>query len=190
MGSAQEKMGVGDSVAVSLKRGRVIGEKNSARVNVHVVLSDEHGNVKYEERGENLVTDHGDNWIAARLYDNAQDIVTGMRLGTGVTAVAKSGAGGAIVTYKTGTNVALDAAATDATKGAGLGWRTTFVTTWVAGVGTDAALAEVVMTDETPLTDVAGAVGNTPARYVFGATINKAAGDVLTVTWQVDVLGA
>jgi len=190
MSQTPEKVHVGDSVSVAMGRGRGIVEKNRVRMNVHVVLTDEHGTVKYQERGSNLITDHGDNWIAARLYDNAQNIVTGMRLGTGATAVAKSGAGGAIVTYKTGTNKALDAAATDATKGAGLGWRTTFITTWPAGTGTDVALAEVVLTDETPLTDVAGAVGNTPARYVFAATIDKQAGDSLAVTWQADFLGA
>jgi hypothetical protein len=33
-------------------------------------------------------------------------------------------------------------------------------------------------------------VGNTVARFVFGATIDKQAGDSLEVTWQIDVQGS
>ena len=113
-----------------------------------------------------------------------------MRLGTGTTAAAKAGAGGAIVTYETGSAEALDATATDADKGAGLGHSTVYVCTWVAGDVTEAALAEVVLTNETALTDVAGAVGNTISRFVFAATINKTAADVLIVTWNIDHLGS
>jgi len=164
-------------------------DKMRMRTNVRVVLYGADGAVKHEVRGENLITDHGDNMIAARLYDDAQNIVTGMRLGTGNTAAAKAGAGGAIVTYITGSNEALDAPASDATKGAGLGWRTTYVCTWVAGDITNGAIAEAVLTDETPLTNVAGAVGNTVARFVFPATIDKQALDSLEITWQVDILG-
>ncbi len=189
--TAVDKMSVTDSVVAVLSPAKPSArDKIQMRVNVHAVLYDKDGNVKYEEEGENLVTDHGDNFIAARIYDNAQNIVSGMRLGTGNTAAAKSGAGGAIVTYIAASQRALDAAATDATKGAGLGWRTTYVTTWPAGTVTNVAIAEVVMTDENPLTDVAGAVGNTPARFVFAATIDKQATDSLEVTWQVDFLGA
>lgn len=197
MSGSNDKMGVRDSVTAELghltsipNRGEFIPEKNRVRVNVHAVLTGPDGEIKHESWGENLVTDHGDNFIAARIYDNAQNIVTGMRLGTGITAAAKSGAGGAIVTYIAASQHALDAAATDATKGAGLGWRTTYLSTWVAGDVTNAAIAEVVLTDETPITDVAGAVGDTVARYVFPATIDKQAGDSLAVTWQIDVLGA
>ncbi len=148
------------------------------------------GSLKMLDEGQNLVTDYGDDMVATRMFDNAINIVTGMRLGTGATAAAKNGAGAAIVTYESGSQEALDATATEATKGAGAGWRTTFVCTWIAGDVTEVALAEVVLTNETALTDVAGVVGNTVARYVFGATIDKQAGDSLEVTWQVDFLGA
>jgi hypothetical protein len=191
-----EKMGVGDNVIAKLGKAtskawsRVLGEKVRPRGNVHAVLRGPDGEIKYEEWGHNLLTDHGDEWLASRAYDDAVNIVTGMRLGTGATAAAKNGAGAAIVTYISGSNEALDAAATDATKGAGAGWRTTFICTWIAGDVTNSAIAEVVLSDETPFTDVAGVAGNTVARYVFGATIDKQAGDSLEVTWQVDILGA
>jgi len=191
-----DKMKLTDSVDAVLggadhkNWSRDLHDKNRIRANVHAVLRGADGEIKLDEWGENLVTDYGDDFIATRMFDNAVNIVTGMRLGTGVTAAAKNGAGAAIVTYISGSQEALDATATDATKGAGAGWRTTYVCTWIAGDVTNAAIAEIVLTNETALTDVAGAVGNTVARYVFGATIDKQAGDSLEVTWQIDVLGA
>ena len=158
--------------------------------NVIVELFGPDGELKYREVGSNLVTDYGDDMTATRMFDDAINIVTGMRLGTGTTAAAKAGAGGAIVTYVTGSNEALDSTATEATKGAGAGWRTTFVCTWVAGDVTNGALAETVLTNETALTDAAGNLGNTVARYVVGSTIDKQSGDSLVVTWNVDFLGA
>jgi hypothetical protein len=124
------------------------------------------------------------------MYDDAHNIVTGMKLGTGVTAAAKNGAGANIVTYLTGSQEALDATATDSDKGAGAGHRTEFVCTWIAGDITNSAIAEVVLTNQTALADNAGASTDKVARYVFGATIDKQAGDSLEVTWQVDFLGS
>jgi hypothetical protein len=164
--------------------------KFDIRANVEVTLRDEFGNIKFHERGENLVTDYGDEHIANRIFDDAQDIVTGMRLGTGSTAASKSGAGAAIVTYISGSQEALDAAATESDLGGGSGHRVIHVCTWVAGDVTNSAIAEVVLTDETPLTDVAGVAGNTVARFVFGSTIDKQVGDSLEVTWNIDILGA
>ncbi len=157
---------------------------------VEVKLTDPFGNVKYHEIGKNLVTDNGDERIARRIFDDAIVIVTGMRLGTGVTAASKSGAGANIVTYLSGSQEALDAAATHSDKGAGLGYRATHICTWIAGDITNSAIAETVLTDETPITDVAGAATNVVARFVFASTIDKQAGDSLEVTWHLDILGA
>lgn len=165
-------------------------EKTGVRDNVHVVLTGPDGRIKYEEWGKNLVTDYGDQFSAEREYLDATDIVTGMRLGTGTTAVAKNGAGAAIVTYISGSNEDLDTAASDSDLGAGSGHRTEYECTWAAGDVTNSAIAEVALTNETPLTDVGGAVGNTVARFVFSSTIDKQADDVLVVTWQLDKLGA
>ena len=195
-----EKMGMTDSVVAVLGKVTVKPhEENPVRRNtdkiqrggfVHVVLRGPNNEIKYEEYGKNLVTDHGDEMVSGRMYDDTVNIVTGMRLGTGVTAAGKNGAASFIGTYLTGSNELLDATATDATKGAGLGWRTTFVCTWIAGDITNAAISEVVLTDETALTDVQGVAANTVARFVFGATIDKQVGDSLEVTWQADFLGA
>lgn len=157
---------------------------------VHAKLFGPDGELKQYEYGFNLVTDYGDEHVGERMYNDAFDITTGMRLGTGATAASKAGAGAAIVTYITTSQEALDAAATGADKGAGLGWRVTHICTWIAGDITNSAIAEVVLTDETPITNVAGVVGDTVARFVFASTIDKQANDSLEVTWQVDFLGA
>ena len=156
---------------------------------VHSKLWAPDGSLKDYQYGYNLVTDYGDEMIGERIRLTG-DIITGMRLGTGATAAAKNGAGAAIVTYITTSEEALDSAASGADKGAGAGWRITYVSTWIAGDITNSAIAEVVITDENPLTNVAGVVGDTVARFVFAATIDKQAGDSLEVTWQLDVLGA
>ena len=185
-----DKTRITDLITTRLDRGRTQVEKISPKVNVHAVLRGPDGQIKFEEQGGNLVTDVGDEVIATRLYDDAVPIVTGMKLGTGATAAAKNGAGAAMVTYINTSNEALDATATDATKGAGAGWRTTYVCTWIAGDVTDGAIAEVCLTNQTALTDTTSAAADTVARYVFGATIDKQAGDSLEVTWNIDILGA
>lgn len=160
------------------------------RANVLVELIGPDGTVKYREQAKNLVTDYGDEFMAGRIYADAVNIVTGMRLGTGTTTASKAGAGAAIVTYISGSNEALDSTATDETKGAGSGWRTIYVCTWEAGDVTNGAIAEVVLTNETALTDVAGVAGNTVARFKLAATVDKTVDDLLRVTWNVDHLGA
>ena len=185
-----EKTRITDNVVTRMSKGRGTEEKIGMRANVHAVLTGPDGVVKYDEWGENLVTDVGDGSIAERLYDDTGLIVTGMKLGTGATAAAKNGAGSGLVTYISGSNEALGAAATDATKGAGAGWRTTYICTWIAGDVTNSAIAEVALTDQTALADNTSAAADTWARFVFGSTIDKQAGDSLEVTWQIDILGA
>lgn len=114
--------------------------------------------------------------------------VTGMRLGTGTTAAAKTGAGAAIVTTISASQQALDGGfPTSALNGSSR--RIQYKVTWAAGTATNAAIAESVITNETPLTNVAGVAADTIARVTFTA-INKAAGDTLTNTWSHDLLGA
>ena len=183
---------LGNITEIVKTKGHRAHPRDSVGVVGHVraVLYGPDGEIKQIEEGSNLVTDYGDEHVGERLHDDTALIVTGMRLGTGVTAAAKAGAGAAIVTYILTSQEALDAVASGADKGAGLGWRITHVCTWIAGDITNGAIAETVLTDETPITDVAGVVGDTVARFVFAATIDKQAGDSLVVTWQLDYLGA
>lgn len=147
----------------------------------------------------NLITDAGDLYCAQAIIRGvgpaapgapSPGVPNGMKLGTGSTAVAKSGAGGALVTYLTASNVAFDASyAQTANLGAGLGVTSIFKTTWTAGVATNSALAEVVIVNDQG-TNATSSAANTYSRSVFGSTINKGASDTLAVTWAWKSLGA
>jgi hypothetical protein len=179
-----------DRIGVYMADGSVV-DKTGVADNVHVVLTGPDGKIKYEEWGSNLVTDYGDDMTSTRVFSDAIEIVTGMRLSTAATAAAKNGAGSYNATgYISGSQEALDSAASEATKGAGSGWRITYVCTWAAGDITNGAIGCVVLTNETALTDTAGVEGDTVAYYKFAATIDKQAADSLVVTWNLDFLGA
>jgi hypothetical protein len=145
----------------------------------------------YDHTFDNLVTQVGDQYYGERAagIGSPPGQVTGMRLGTGTTAVAKTGAGAAIVTYTTGSNAPITGGyPTSALSGSSrrIAWRST----WAAGVATATGLAEAVITNESPLTDVAGAAANTIARALLSPTVNKGSLDTLQVDWTHDLLGA
>jgi hypothetical protein len=158
---------------------------------VEVRLYDADGNLTLEQIIENLVTQIGDQYYGERAagIGSPPAQVTGMRLGTGTTAAAKTGAGAAIVTYVTGSNKAIDATYPQSSL-SGSSRRITWRTTWAAGEATATGIAEAVITNETPLTNVAGTAANTIARALLSPTVNKGASDTLEITWQHDLLGA
>jgi hypothetical protein len=142
----------------------------------------------------NLITDAGDLYIAGKVIaaiapasPSAPTAANGMKLGSGSTAVAKSGAGGALVTYITASNVAFDATYPQtANLGAGLGVNAVYRTTWAAGVAT-ATIAEVVIVND-QATNATTTAANTYSRALI--SVVKAAGDSLAVTWNWKSLGA
>jgi hypothetical protein len=140
---------------------------------------------------ENLVTQIGDQYYGERAagVTSPPNQVTGMRLGIGTTAVAKTGAGAAIVTYTTGSNVAISGGYPQSAI-PGTARRIIWQSLWGAGVATVSGLAEVVITNETPLTNVAGTAANTISRALLSPVVNKGANDTLTITWNHDLLGA
>lgn len=140
---------------------------------------------------DNLVTQVGDQYYGERAAGIASPPgqVTGMRLGTGSTAAAKTGAGAAIVTYTTASQVAISGGfPTSALNGSSR--RIQWQSLWGAGVATVSGLNEVVITNESPITNVAGTAANTISRAVLSPVINKGANDTLTITWNHDILGA
>ena len=146
--------------------------------------------IVHRELITNLVTQVGDEYYGERAAGIASppDQVTGMRLGTGTTAVAKTGAGAAIVTYISGSNQAITGGfPTSALSGSSR--RIQWQGLWAAGDSTNSAITESVITNENPLTDVAGTAANTISRVVFTA-VDKGAPDTLTITWSHDLLGA
>ncbi len=142
----------------------------------------------------NLVTQVGDQLYGDALAGlHANNTVVdptppqAMFLGTGVTAAAKTGVGAAIVTYITASNKTFEVTYPQSSLN-GTSRRISWQSIWAAGVATNAAIAEVAMAIVS--TNAAPSAANTAARSVFGATIDKQAGDTLTVTWHHDILGA
>jgi len=154
-------------------------------------LFDEHMHKKDDGTFVNLITQVGDQYYGERAsgVGSPPGQVTGMRLGTGgATAAAKTGAGAAIVTYVTASQAAVGVPASSLN---GSSRRIQWSGSWAAGVATATGISEWVITNESPLTNVAGTAANTISRAVdTGNPVNKAAGDTLSITWNHDLLGA
>lgn len=139
----------------------------------------------------NLITEVGDEYYGERAAGIASPPgqVTGMQLGTGSTAVAKTGAGAAIVTLVAASLVAIDGGfPTSALNGSSR--RIQWKTTWNAGVATANSIAEVVLTNQSTGTQTAAPAAATISRALLSPVVNKGASDTLAVTWNHDLLGA
>lgn len=163
---------------------------------VEVFLLGPKDEIKEYQVVENLVTTAGDEYYAKKSMvgispsnPSAPTAASGMKLGTGSTAVAKSGAGAALVTYESGSNNPFDATfplAEDLT--GDTGWAIQYQTTWGPGDVVEAALREVVLVNDAG-TDATSTAANTYSRVVFGS-IDKQAGDTLIILWKHIFLGA
>lgn len=185
-----------DGFLLQLDRERTADELAAIIGRFRVELFDEEGLLKFCEEGTNLITDAGDLYIAQKVIvgispanATAPTAMNGMKLGTGATAVAKSGAGGALVTYLTASNVAFDATYPQTSNlGAGLGVTAVYKTTWGAGVATNSAITEAVIVND-QATNATTTAANTISRITFTA-VNKGASDTLAITWSHKFLGA
>lgn len=152
-------------------------------------LRDEFGNLKGFCKTKNLVTSVGDRLYASRGAGlSTSNLPTGMRLGTGSTAVAKTGAGAAIVTYLSGSNKAFDA-----TFPSEAGGVVTYKRTYAAGEATSGSpITEAVINTDTITNDNAttATAANTISRVLLAGIGSKGASDVLTITWTHTILGA
>jgi hypothetical protein len=172
-------------------------EENGMQGTLTVKLYDEDGNVTFEEELKNLITDAGDLYQATRVVSGVNSngvsqptLVTGMKLGTGTTAAAKSGAGGALVTYLTASNKLFDSTYPQVSNlGAGLGVNAVYRCTWAAGTATSTSINEIVIVNDAG-TNATSTAANTIARAVFGSAINKGASEALEITWNHKCLGA
>lgn len=156
---------------------------------VHAVKRNGDGEISFEAILHNIVTSVGNEYYGERAAAIASppDQVSGMRLGTGTTAVATSGAGAAIVTHVTGSNVAISATYPQSSIPSGTIRRIIWASSWAAGVATNAALAEAVITNLNPIGTGAGAAADTISRVLLSPTINKGASDTLDLTWNHDL---
>ena len=195
-----ESSGLSDGLRVSLSMAHDLYDDRRGLVGFGVAeLFAPDGTRLQQVHFTNLITDAGDLYCAQAIIRGvgpaapgapSPGVPNGMKLGTGTTAVAKNGAGAALVTYLSGSNVAFDASyAQTSNLGAGLGVTSIFKTTWGAGVATNAALAEVAIVND-QASNATSVAANTYSRSVFGSTINKGASDTLAVTWAWKSLGA
>lgn len=161
-----------------------------AGITGHVVaeLFGPDGELKARCEVHNLVTDTGDQLYASRgagLTSSATP--SGMQIGTGSTAVAKNGAGSAMVTYLIGQ--AFDSTYPTAVDSAGAGSTVTYKTTYAAGTGTTAsAITEACIVTGTVTT--AGTAATTVARVLLTGIGSKGASDTLAITWTHKLLGS
>jgi hypothetical protein len=148
------------------------------------------GELKARCEGHNLITQYGDQVVTERAAGIAGlSAPTGMRIGTGSTAAAKTGAGAAIVTKITGGNKAFDATYPQSSQN-GAARRITWKTTYNAGEGTTALnITEVVLVNDTIATDTATPATGTVARFVLTGLGVKGANDTLALTWTWDHQG-
>lgn len=163
-----------------------------------VALFDGDGKVSYLNPFVNLITDAGDLYYAKQAIvgvspanATAGTLVNGMKLGTGATAVAKSGAGAALVTYISASNVVFDASFPQtANLGGGLGVNAAYKTTWVAGVATTGGggITEAAIVNDRA-TDLTTTAANTISRVLFAGVV-KGSSDTLAITWNHKFLGA
>lgn len=189
---AIERARLRDVMRAEQSRATDLADRMGLHGFVHALLIGPDRVVKQRVLVPNLITDVGDEYYAKQgavgvspANLTAPVLVKGMKLGTGTTAVAKNGAGAALVTYTSGSQKAFDAGNPSvATLGAGAGWRLRYVTTWGAGVVTVSGLAEAVIVNPATLTDATSAAAETISRALLSPVVNKGAGDTLVVTWD------
>jgi hypothetical protein len=161
-----------------------------------IELHNDAGELIHSETVENLITDAGDLYYAGMMIALVNPAapaqptkMTGMKLGTGATAASKAGAGAALVTYLSASNVAFDATYPNTVNlGSTLGVNAVYKTTWVPGVATNGAITEAVIVKDSG-TNATSTAANSASRITFGA-VAKAAGDTLSITWNHKALGA
>ena len=176
-----------DEVVATLAAHRPGNSPISLHGQVTAVMTGPDGVEKARVVTCNLVTAVGDQLYASRgagLTTSA--LPTGMKLGAGSTAVAKTGAGAALVTYLSGSNQAFDATFPAATGGV-----VSYKVTYAAGTATTASpITEAVIVTDTIATNATSTAANTIARVLIAGVGSKAAGDSLAITWTHTILGA
>jgi len=165
-----DSLGVGDAIGLRLdRRPATIASFVPVTGEVFLELLDENGELKMEQRVHNLVVDAGENHIADQLSSSPGGAAMGwMAIGTGSTAAAF---GDTALGAETDRN-----ALTSRTDSVNV---VTYVGTWSAGDGTNAALREAGIFN-------AASTGTMLARAVY-SNIDKQAGDTLTITWTVTI---
>lgn len=135
---------------------------------LEIVVTDEFGNIKEERKLENIVTDLGKAWIAARMSATGTPVaMSNMAIGTGITAAVSSQ-----------TTLITESARSVLTSTTVTANAVTYVATFGAGAGTGAVTEAGIFNDPT-----AGTMLN---RTTF-SVINKGVSDTISITWVVTI---
>ena len=135
--------------------------------NLEVILLDENGHQKDYRKVNNLVVAVGKQVIAARLLGNTLAVMSHMAVGSDATAAA---------TGQTALGTELGRVVFDSTARAAN--VNTYIATFPAGTGTGALTEAAILN--------ASSTGNMLCRTTF-SVVNKAAADVVVITWNVTV---
>ena len=143
----------------------MLTDKIPVKGKLHIVLKDSEGNIKDERHITNLVVSTGLAHLTSRAIDATDAVMSHMAVGTDNTAAA-------LGNTALGTELARVSFDSNTDSGAVL----TFVATFPAGTGTG-ALTEAGIFN-------AASSGTMFSRAVF-STVNKAASDIVEITWTV-----
>lgn len=186
-----DSAGARDNLSAVSGFGRPTADHTGTRGRIIAELFGPDGELKQRIETDNVITQVGEQMYGERGggVTSPPAAPTGMALGTGSTATAKTGAGAALVTGTASSAVALTGTPTSGLSGSGNNpRRITYVVTWAAGVATATGLAEVVLQNGTATTvPTNAATTNVVARALLSPTVNKGASDSLTITWQHDI---
>ena len=134
---------------------------------IKAVLRDEHGNIKQEFEGPNMVVTAGKTWLMSRATSATADVMSHMAVGSSNTAENASQ-----------TALVAQTAIVALTSSTPSGAQVTYVATFGAGVGTG-TIAEAGLFN-------AASAGTMLARTI-SVNMTKGATDSLTVTWVITV---
>jgi hypothetical protein len=146
----------------------------TAKGKLHIIVTDEHGNVKVDREENNLVVNAGKAFITSRLLGTSSAIMSHMEVGTSNTAA--SGAQTALITPVSASRTALTSSTQQTITTTNDSVQ--YVCSFGAGVGTGALTEAGIFNNPT--------TGTMLCRTVF-ATVTKGASDVMTITWTVTI---
>jgi hypothetical protein len=152
------------------------------------VLTGPDGEVKESGTAYNTITQIGDQLLGERAVGiTTLGLPTGMKLGAGSTAAAKTGAGAALVTYLTASNVAFNPATPVSSLNGALR-QIRYTGVWAAGVATTASpITEAVIVNDSA-TNATSTAANTYSRVLLSPAVgSKGAQDSLTLVWDWNV---
>ena len=148
------------------------------------VLTGPDGEVKSSGTNHNTITQVGDQVLAERAVGiTTTAAANGVKLGSGTTAEAKTGAGAGLVTYLPDSHIALPTPTSSVVSNKR---QLVFTAVWPAGKATAAGniTEAAIVNDYASGTNATSTAANTLARVILTPTVpSKAAGDSLTLTW-------